>query len=272
MLWSSHGDEQGLVQQFGGDWISYRHLDPRRVVPELRSVIFSACHLGRWEAYWHQAFGGAWVYGWGKPVGFARAEEFYDPTSTASVRLDKILERDFDLRTGAISEMHRAMHGDQGVGKIDPAAAALVTAAPHLRVGLNGGVALDAVTGRALVDCVRADGRHQRATARLIDPSPALEEYAGDTPLLCIESLVGPFPEDGFDAHDDVDVDEVLMHFTLRRTHFARVQIEGQPFETVLVQACLPSDVHPAVVALALDEVVATADTLEEQMFGGGRR
>ena len=271
LLWSSHGNDEGQIQQMGGHWISHRHVDPRRVAPDLRSVIFSACHVGRWEAYWREAFSGAQVYGWGKPVGFARAGEFYDPTSTASVRLDKILERDLGLRKGSIAEIHRAMSGG-GPEATDPAATALVSALPYLQIGLSGGVGVEEVSGRTLVDALFVDGRHQRVTARLIEPSPMLEGHMAGAQFLCLESLVGPFPEDGFDEYDQVRVDKAGLHLILRDGHFARVQIEVQPFETILVQACLPVESHPAVVALALDEVATTADTLEREVFGADRR
>lgn len=270
LLWSSHGEQTGQVQTYAGELVSYRQLDPRRVAGTLRSVIFSACHVGRWESYWRQAFGGARVYGWGKPVGFARAAEFYDPTSDASVRLDRILERDLDLEKGSIREIHLGMYADEeegeGEGPEGPLVAILEEALEHLGVPTSGGIGYDPEVDRFVLDLVFGDGRHQRVGVAFTDAGPGIEPCLGAVQLLMVESLVGPFPEDGLDREADVEVDEVGLYFAAEDVHFARIQIQDDP-EEIVVQACLPGDADPALLGLVIDEVGTTADVLEEEIF-----
>lgn len=111
VFWSSHGGEDGSIQTVTDELLSFRDIDPGSVSPRLGFLIFSACHVGRWEPEWRRALRGARTYGWGKEIAFDRAYEFYMPREGTRNALDDILERELDLPRGTVASVYLERRG-----------------------------------------------------------------------------------------------------------------------------------------------------------------
>ena len=77
IYWSAHGSEDGSVQTCDGGFVRPDDLEPERVDPGLRLMIFASCYVGSRSRTWRKALGGRpMVVGWGRPVTIDRAVEF----------------------------------------------------------------------------------------------------------------------------------------------------------------------------------------------------
>jgi hypothetical protein len=111
LFWSSHGGEDGSIQTITDELLSFRDIDPASVSPRLGFLVFSACHVGRWEPEWRRALRGARTYGWGKEIAFDRAYEFYMPREGTRNALDDILERELELPRGTVARVYLDRRG-----------------------------------------------------------------------------------------------------------------------------------------------------------------
>lgn len=268
LLWSSHGDENGRIQTVDDDWLAFQEIDAGRLSPLLSCLVFSACHVGRYEEGWKQALGGARIYGWGKPVSFQRARDFYVPDGNLRTRLDGILERELSLPDGVIREAYRRRQGAPVPSAPLPSRGAGLDFEGLQEMTCE---ALDALqlphgdlTRDAEVLSVRLhfdDGRSQNVNLFLGEGIAQTERYQGDVPLVFVESYVGPWS-------GIVDDGELLSHNT--KLQFGHILIhQGDGEETLFVKGGMDSSVVTApLLAAVMEEIAIHGDLLEEALFG----
>jgi hypothetical protein len=270
LLWSSHGDKFGRIQTAGDEWISLDEIDGSRVSPLLTCLVFSACHVGSFEENWKQALGGARIYGWGKPVSFERARDFYIPNGTLRTRLDGILERELSLPDGVILQTYLCtqekeeewvtldLEGDAELSVWDFTdlenafdAAVNLLLLPH-----------DDATVSEEVLSLRVhfeDGRRQSVNVFLSEGTVQTRAM-GEEQLVFVESYVGPWSS-------IVDDAELLHHNT--KLHLGHVQIFHGEQEMLFVKGATGvRSATPQILAYMMEEISMHGDLLEEALFG----
>jgi hypothetical protein len=270
MLWSSHGDEDGCIQTAGGDTIRWEAIDGARVSRKFRLLIFSACHVGRWEDDWKRALGGARVYGWGKPMSFGKAVDFYTPSEETRNDLDDILERELWLPEGSIAATFRILQG------VSPDGNGAVTEEEHFHgvaeiaaqsLGCLGeeGVTVDEEDGIYTYNLAWDDGRAQQVNV-FLEPlsNPWVERYLPEGSMIFVESPVGP-------TSSIVDY-RLLLQMTAEFPPMCRVLMTcavGEEPERLWVQAMLPVGmITGGTLTYLVQKVGENADRLEETIFG----
>lgn len=94
LFWSAHGHSDGALECCDGGTVQISDLEPEKVSPGLRLVVFSACYVGSRSRTWRKALGGkALVVGWGRPVTIERAVDFLVPDAETTTDLDDLIAR-----------------------------------------------------------------------------------------------------------------------------------------------------------------------------------
>ena len=273
-LWSSHGDERGRVQTHDGRWFSCKLVVPERTSRHLRCAIFSACHVGAWERHWKVSLPEVKIYGWGKPVSFDKALEFYTPDEATTTGLDDILERELSLPEGSIAATYARLQGgeeftvttiseDEGTSAMgDDSLGSLVTDALALLdyEVVEGPFQIDGNPHYNLV-LQFGDGRKQRLDLLYGAGNPHTDRFdEDDDQYLYVQSIVGPMTG---------VIDPALTLGAASGMVMARVQVVDTEPAQLMVQGALPDvTVLPETLAFLVEEVASLADNLEEQIFG----
>ncbi len=273
-LWSSHGDERGRVQTHDGRWFSCKLVVPERTSRYLRCAIFSACHVGAWEKHWKVSLPEVKIYGWGKPVSFDKAIEFYTPDEATTTGLDDILERELSLPEGAIAATYERLQGGEEftVTTVSDDERTSAMADDSLGSLVNDALALleyEVVEGPFQIDgnphynvVLRfGGGRKQRLDLLCGAGNPHTDRFdEDDDQYLYVQSIVGPMTG---------VIDPALTLGAASGMVMARVQVVEADPPQLMVQGALPDvTVLPETLAFLVEEVASLADNLEEQIFG----
>jgi len=261
IYWSAHGNADGSVETCDGGLLAPADVDPAKVSPGLRLMVFASCYVGSRSRRWREALGGRpLVVGWGRPVTIDRAVQFLQSRDDTETDLDDLIRR-YLLADAEIP-------GEKGVAYAPVAEAAergrLGDVPDRLRTVAE---MLGAKTKQeprwVTVDTPLEDDRWHAARVFVVESS---EPYAEGEPMLAAEADVGELTA-------VVDPEMLLGGFA--GPGYARVSlVRGETdMPRIVVQGFLPvARVRDQDLAALVFHVCSVADRLERRIFGGDMR
>lgn len=261
LYWSAHGDEQGAMHASDGGTIAPPDVDPAKVHPGLRLVVFAACYVASRARTWRKQLGGLpLVVGWGNPVSLARAREFLQSRAETDTDLDDLLRRYVlaeeplppELPTGEGFSPAASLSG-----RVDDALAAR---AEKLAAQLGGRCRREG--GGLFVAVPLESGRHQEVK---LFHSVSAQPYGEGAGLVGLETLVGAL---------STVADASALLRDLGAPGYARVAlVQGDAEAPVIVsQAFLPAGAEDRALLSALCEVARVGDLAERRIYGTDQR
>lgn len=67
IMWLGHGGGGGVVD-YNHQWINPRDIDPKRVSPNMKMMLFQSCQVGKAQTQWEKLLPGAQVQAWDRNV------------------------------------------------------------------------------------------------------------------------------------------------------------------------------------------------------------
>jgi hypothetical protein len=235
-------------------------VEPARVSPGLRLMIFASCYVGSRSRTWRKALGGRpLVVGWGRPVTIDRAVEFLQPDPETETDLDDLIRRYLLADT--------PLPGERSVSYApvaDPAAQGRAGDVPDRVRNVVEMLGAKARTESrwVVVDVPLEEQRWHAARVFIVESS---EPYAEGEPLLAAEADVGELT---------AVVEPQALFGALGGPGYARVALVRSETDVpcIVVQGFLPlARVRDQDLAALVHQVCAVADRLEKRIFGGDR-
>ncbi|MBI5490063.1 MAG: hypothetical protein HY905_22205 [Deltaproteobacteria bacterium] len=257
VYWSAHGGEDGSVETCDGGHVVPEDLDPAKVSPGLRLMVFASCYVGSRSRKWRDALGGKpLVVGWGRPVTIDRAVEFLQSRADTETDLDDLIRRYILTDTPIPGEA-----GTAYAPVADAAEAGRLGNVPdRLRTVVE---MLGAKTKQephwVNVDVPLSEQRWQSVKVFVVESS---EPYCEGEPMLGAESDVGEITA-------VVEPQALLGGFG--GPGYARVVLvkSGTDMPRIVVQGFLPiARVRDQDLAALVFQVATLADRLEGRIFG----
>jgi hypothetical protein len=258
VVWSAHGHPDGAIETCDGGFIRPEDLEPARVSPALKLLVFSACYTGARSATWRKAAGGRpLVVGWGRPVTFDRAVDFLTPDPESETDLDDLIARYLLRDTPLPTEGAGLGLAPPAAGRIDDLQRRVAAVAELV------GARWREREGRLELWVPLPGGRHQEVEALVVDSGAPFNE---GEPLLGVRTEVG-------ELSGVVELGALLA--AGGGPGYARVAlVRGQAEQPlIVVQGFLPlSRVRDRDLAALIQEVATLGDALEGRIFGGDMR
>lgn len=261
IYWSAHGSEDGSVQTCDGGFVVPDDLEPDRVDPGLRLMIFASCYVGSRSRTWRKALGGRpMVVGWGRPVTIDRAVEFLQSRADTETDLDDLIRR-YLLADAPIPG-----EGGLAYAPVDDAASRgrLGDVPERLRTVVEMlGAKWRTEPHWVEVDVPLEDNRWEKAKVFVVESS---EPYCEGEPMLAVESDVGELT---------AVVDPQMLLSGFGGPGYARVSLvkSGTDMPRIVVQGFLPiARARDQDLAALVYQVAQVSDHLEQRIFGGDLR